>query len=103
MVTTRIKDSILDTGAPSGRLLGRTPIFLLDPTFAKKKLQIFGAKPAGSFYFKSSLDRVQDFDETLMQVMGRGSNLRGVEKTGYWLGLIYGPDALNFAEMTFET
>ncbi len=102
MITTQIKEGILDTGVPSGRLLGRTPIFLLDPTFAKKKLQIFGMKPAGNFYFKANLDKVQDFDEQMMQVMGAGSNLRGVEKSGYWLGLIYGPDALNFAEMTFN-
>ena len=102
MITTRIKDDILDTGAPSGRLLGRTPIFLKDPTYPKKKLQIFGQKPAGSFYSKPSLDLVDDFTEHEMKIFQKGSNLRGVEKSGYWLGLIYGPDALNFAEMTFD-
>ena len=102
MITTRIKEGILDTGAPSGRLLGPTPIFLKDPTYAQKKLQIFSTRPCGSFYFKANLDLVEDFNEHDMKVMRMGANLRGVEKSGYWLGLIYGPDALEFAEMTFE-
>ncbi len=103
MITTRIKEGILDTGSPSGRILGRTPVFLLDPTFAKKKLQIFSTRPAGNFYFKGHLDMVEDFNEHEMKIMRMGANKRGVEKSGYWLGLIYGPDVLEFAEMTFES
>ena len=103
MITTDIKDGIIKEGEPRGQLLGRTPLFLKDPTFAKKKLQIFGLKPAGDFYSKPHLDVVMDFDEKDMKIMRAGSNLRGVEKSGYWKGLIYGPQALNFAEMTFES
>ncbi len=103
MITTRIKEGILDTGAPSGRLLGRTPMFLKDPTYAKKKLQIFSTRPAGKFYYKPLLDVVEDFNEHEMKIMRMGANTRGVEKSGYWLGLIWGPDVLEFAEMTFET
>jgi len=102
MITTEIKEGIIRDGMPRGALLGRTPIFLKDPTFAKKKLQIFGLKKAGNFYSKPQLDRVVDFDEKDMQIMRMGANLRGVEKSGYWTGLIYGPDVLNFAEMTFD-
>jgi len=103
MITTKIKEGILDTGSPQGQLLGRTPIFLLDPTYPKKKLQIFSAQPAGKFYSKPHLDLVEDFTEHDMKVMRMGANTRGVEKSGYWLGLIYGPDVLNYAEMTFES
>ena len=102
MITTEIKEGIIREGMPRGAILGRTPIFLKDPTFAKKKLQIFGLKKAGNFYSKPFLDLVQDFDEKDMLMMLKGSNLRGVQKSGYWLGLIYGPDALNFAEITFD-
>ena len=103
MITTKIKEGIIDTGSPQGRLLGRTPIFLLDPTYPKKKLQIFSAQPAGKFYSKPQLDLVEDFNEHEMKIMRMGANTRGVEKSGYWKGLIYGPDPLNFAEMTFES
>ncbi len=103
MITTKIKEGLLDTGSPQGQLLGRTPVFLLDPTYPKKKLQIFSAQPAGKFYSRPHLDLVEDFTEHDMKIMRMGANTRGVEKSGYWLGLIYGPDPLNFAEMTFET
>ncbi len=102
MITTSIKEGIITDGMPRGTILGRTPIFLKDPTYAKKKLQIF-AGPVGNFYTKPNLDVVMDFDEKDMKIMRAGSNLRGVEKSGYWKGLIYGPDVLSFAEMTFES
>ncbi len=101
MITTSIKEGIIKDGMPRGTLLGRTPMFIKDPTYTKKKLQIF-AGPAGNFYSKPHLDVVMDFDEKDMKIMRVGSNTRGVEKSGYWLGLIYGPDVLNFAEMEFE-
>ena len=101
MITTEIKQSILETGRVSGRLLGRTPIFIKDPIYNKKQLQIF-AGPAGKFYSKPHLDLVRDFDETLMQAVGKGANKRGVEKSGYFKGVIYGKDALEFGEITFD-
>ena len=101
-ITTEVKEGIIRDGMPRGTLLGRTPIFLKDPTYAKKKLQII-AGPVGNFYSKPDLDLVEDFNEKEMKIAHMGANLRGVEKSGYWLGLIYGPDVLNFAEMTFES
>ena len=103
MITTRIKDEVLRDGLPKGIILGQNVTYLLDPTFAKKKLQIFGTKPVGNFYSKPMLDKVEDFTEHEMVIFRKGDNMRGVQKSGYWLGLIYGPDALNFAEITFET
>lgn len=102
MITTEIKQGILESGRLSGRLLGRTPMFIKDPIYAKKKLQIF-AGPCGKFYSKPHLDLVRDFDETLMQAVGKGANKRGVEKSGWYKALIYGQDALEFAEMTFAS
>jgi hypothetical protein len=67
-----------------------------------KKLQLFARAKAGKFYSKPHLDLVMDFDEQQMLINGSGSNVRGVQKSGYWLGLIYGPDVLNYAEMTFN-
>ncbi len=102
MITTRIKDEILKTGRPMGTLLGRNVTYLLDPTYAKKKIQGFSNEPAGNFYSKPMLDLVEDFNEHEMKIMRKGANKRGIEKSGYWLGLIYGPDVLNFAEETFD-
>lgn len=103
LVSTRIKDDIVTTGRPSGAILGRSVTYLLDPTYAKKKLQIFSTEPVGTFYEKPNLSRVTDIDELLMQAMYQKENVRGVQKSGNWLGLIYGPDVLNVAEITFES
>jgi hypothetical protein len=102
MITTKVKEGIIESGSPRGQLLGRTPTYILDPTYPLKKLQLFARAKAGKFYSKPHLDLVMDFDEQQMLINGSGSNVRGVQKSGYWLGLIYGPDVLNYAEMTFN-
>lgn len=99
LITTRVKEGIMDTGRPSGAILGRNVTYLLDPTFADGELQIFSNEPCGTFYEKPGLAQVFDLDELFMMGMFQKQNVRGVLKAGHFKGLIVGPDALNVAQL----
>lgn len=103
MVTSRIKEDIDTQGQPMGRLLGKEITWILDPTQAKKIAFIFSDEAAGEIYTKPSLSTVVPFTEQMLQVMGEGENQAGVQKQGWFKGLISDPDKLNFARITFES
>lgn len=101
LVTMRLKEDIITNGRPNQAILGRTVTYLLDPTYKKNYIQIFSTEPVGTFYDAPDYNKVHQYDLPLMRVSTGKSNTFGVEKEGYFLGLIYGPDATNVAEIQF--
>lgn len=103
LITTRLKEDIISSGRPSQAILGRQVTYLLDPTYQKKYIQIFSTEPVGTFYDAPAYSKVEQYSLQLMRVATGKSNVFGVEKEGYFKGLIYGPDATNVAEIQFDS
>lgn len=102
MVTTKVREGIMERGRPSGMILGQEFTWILDPTRAKKFALCFSDQPAGILWEKTDLSIVDYFDRRWMKGAGYGDNFEGVEHVKVVKPYILDPQRLNFMKIVFD-
>lgn len=102
MITTRVKDEILQSGFP-GSMYGQTFTWMLDPIRPLKFADCYSTEPAGTFYDKPSLAKAKQYDEDAMEARGLGENFNGIKNERWIKTLIKNPQFYNALRVQFVT
>ena len=100
MITTRVKDEILQSGK-IGQMLGQEFTILLDPTRPLNYVDFYSSQPVGTLYDKPGIADVMHFDKIWMKGAGYGNNYEGVEMNRWLVPAIHATQRKNFGLCQF--